>query len=118
MLEIGTSGSMSGEGKRGVAEWPKLPRLSSTLPTARRYEIPLPPSSRNRQRRYPGSLRMPALVAIPDKRKSVFRDDNGNRKRRRRAPSPPVAANAICAHLRLRQAAGAPLIFTGEIVER
>ena len=32
MLEIGTSGLMSGEGKRGVAAWPKLPRLSSTLP--------------------------------------------------------------------------------------
>jgi len=32
MLEIGTSGSMSGERKRGVAAWPKLPRLSSTLP--------------------------------------------------------------------------------------
>ena len=32
MPEIGTSGSMSGDGKRGVAEWPKLPRLSSTLP--------------------------------------------------------------------------------------
>ncbi len=32
MLEIGTSGSMSGEGKRGDAAWPKLPRLSSTLP--------------------------------------------------------------------------------------
>ena len=30
MPEIGTSGSMSGEGKRGVAAWPKLPRLSST----------------------------------------------------------------------------------------
>ena len=26
MPEIGTSGSMSGDGKRGVAEWPKLPR--------------------------------------------------------------------------------------------
>ena len=25
------SGSMSGEGKRSVAAWPKLPRLSSTL---------------------------------------------------------------------------------------
>ena len=32
MPEIGTSGSMSGDGKRGVAEWPKLPRPSSTLP--------------------------------------------------------------------------------------
>src|SRR6267154_4030151 len=32
MLEIGTSGLMSGEGKRGVAAWPKLPRPSSTLP--------------------------------------------------------------------------------------
>ena len=28
----GTSGSMSGDGKRSVAEWPKLPRPSSTLP--------------------------------------------------------------------------------------
>src|SRR3977135_2004773 len=32
MPEIGTSGSMSGEWKRSVAEWPKLPRPSSTLP--------------------------------------------------------------------------------------
>ncbi len=31
MPEIGTSGSMSGEGKRGDAEWPKPPRPSSTL---------------------------------------------------------------------------------------
>src|SRR5262249_13990418 len=30
--EIRTSGSMSGDGKRGVAAWPKLPRPSSTLP--------------------------------------------------------------------------------------
>ena len=34
MPEIGTSGSMSGDGKRGVAAWPKLPRPSSTLPNA------------------------------------------------------------------------------------
>ncbi len=33
MLEIRTSGSMSGEGKRSDAVWPKLPRLSSTLPS-------------------------------------------------------------------------------------
>jgi hypothetical protein len=33
MPEIGTSGSMSEDGKRGVAKWPKLPRLSSTLPS-------------------------------------------------------------------------------------
>ena len=33
MPEIGTSGSMSGDGKRSVAEWPKLPRPSSTLPS-------------------------------------------------------------------------------------
>jgi hypothetical protein len=32
MPEIGTFGLMSGDGKRGVAEWPKLPRPSSTLP--------------------------------------------------------------------------------------
>src|SRR2546421_153806 len=31
MPEIGTSGLMSGERKRSVAAWPKLPRLSSTL---------------------------------------------------------------------------------------
>ena len=49
MPEIGTSGSMSGDGKRGAAEWPKLPRPSSTLPERRllrfRYleAIPLAP---------------------------------------------------------------------------
>ena len=32
MPEIGTFGLMSGDGKRGVAERPKLPRPSSTLP--------------------------------------------------------------------------------------
>src|SRR5512144_979640 len=32
MPEIGTSGLMSGEGKRGDAARPKQPRLSSTLP--------------------------------------------------------------------------------------
>jgi hypothetical protein len=32
MPQLGTSGSMSGDGKRSVAEWPKLPRPSSTLP--------------------------------------------------------------------------------------
>jgi hypothetical protein len=32
MPEIGASGSMSEDGKRSVAEWPKLPRPSSTLP--------------------------------------------------------------------------------------
>ncbi len=31
MPEIGTSGSMSGERKRGDTEWPKPPRSSSTL---------------------------------------------------------------------------------------
>jgi hypothetical protein len=35
MPEIGTSGSMSGDGKRSVATWPKLPRPSSTLPSRR-----------------------------------------------------------------------------------
>ena len=29
MPEIGTSGSMSGDGKRSAAAWPKLPRPSS-----------------------------------------------------------------------------------------
>ena len=35
MREIRTSGSMSGDGKRSVAAWPKLPRPSSTLPPRR-----------------------------------------------------------------------------------
>jgi len=35
MREIRTSGSMSGDGKRSVAAWPKLPRPSSTLPKLR-----------------------------------------------------------------------------------
>jgi hypothetical protein len=35
MQEIRTSGSMSGDGKRSVAAWPKLPRPSSTLPKLR-----------------------------------------------------------------------------------
>jgi hypothetical protein len=36
MPEIGMSISMSGDGKRGVAAWPKLPRPSSTLPILNR----------------------------------------------------------------------------------
>ena len=39
MPEIGTSGSMSGDGRRSVAAWPKLPRPSSTLPSLRRQRI-------------------------------------------------------------------------------
>jgi len=31
MREIGTDSSMSGDGKRGDAAWPRLPRPSSTL---------------------------------------------------------------------------------------
>ncbi len=37
MREIRTSGSMSGEGKRGEATWPKSPRPSSTLLRAVRH---------------------------------------------------------------------------------
>jgi hypothetical protein len=32
VFRTGTSGSMSGDGKRSGAEWPTLPRPSSTLP--------------------------------------------------------------------------------------
>ena len=39
MPEIGTSGSMSGDGKRSVAEWLKLPRPSSTLPNRPEADI-------------------------------------------------------------------------------
>ena len=35
MPQIGTSGSMSGEGKRGA----KLPRLSSTLPICANFSV-------------------------------------------------------------------------------
>ena len=41
MQEIRTSGSMSGDGKRSVAAWPKLPRPSSTLPNAKCQRAPL-----------------------------------------------------------------------------
>ena len=41
MPEIGTSGSMSGDGKRSDAKWPKLPRPSSTLPSATSSAIAL-----------------------------------------------------------------------------
>src|SRR5689334_8282054 len=39
MREIRTSGLMSGEGKRGVAEWLKLPRPSSTLLESRQPHV-------------------------------------------------------------------------------
>jgi hypothetical protein len=39
MREIRTSGSMSGDEKRSVAAWPKLPRSSSTLPQPRCAEV-------------------------------------------------------------------------------
>ena len=37
MPQLGLSGSMSGERKRSVAAWPKLPRLSSTLPVNQKW---------------------------------------------------------------------------------
>ena len=39
MREIRTSGLTSGDGKRGVAAWPKPPRPSSTLPDAHRAAL-------------------------------------------------------------------------------
>src|SRR5262249_44780803 len=44
MPEIGTSGSMSGDGKRSVAAWPKLPRPSSTLPEQRSFGLRFMPA--------------------------------------------------------------------------
>jgi hypothetical protein len=38
MQEIGTSVSMSGDGKQSVATWPKLPRPSSDSTEARSSE--------------------------------------------------------------------------------
>jgi hypothetical protein len=45
---IGSSGLMSGDGKRSVAEGPKLPRPSSTLPTGHRGQNRLPSTSANK----------------------------------------------------------------------
>jgi len=39
MPEIGTSGSMSGDRKRSDAARPKLPRLSSTLPSRKWRDV-------------------------------------------------------------------------------
>jgi len=49
MPEIGTYGSMSGDGKRGDAAWPKLPRPSSTLPFCPLSDIKSVAQSRSRQ---------------------------------------------------------------------
>jgi hypothetical protein len=43
MPEIGTSGSMSGDGKRGAGHEPSLPRPSSTLPPGAK-RMPPPPA--------------------------------------------------------------------------
>jgi hypothetical protein len=48
MPEIGMSGSMSGDGKRGVAERPKLPRPSSTLPNPKCRRAPQISANRRR----------------------------------------------------------------------
>ena len=39
MLEIGTSGLMSGERKRVAQDFGRIPRLSSTLPVSQAYSI-------------------------------------------------------------------------------
>jgi hypothetical protein len=56
MQEIRTSGSMSGDGKRSVAAWPKLPRPSSTLPSRQLAAMHQP----GRNRRTADMLRTPA----------------------------------------------------------
>ena len=53
LLELQEKNSMSGDGKRGVAEWPKLPRPSSTLPEL----IPSGFLDRHRERTFVGSAR-------------------------------------------------------------
>src|SRR5271165_5522781 len=58
MREIRTSGSMSGDGKRSVAAWPKLPRPSSTLP-------PLPRQRRLAHEKLVHGVR--ALAAFADR---------------------------------------------------
>jgi hypothetical protein len=47
MREIRTSGSMSGDGKRSVAAWPKLPRPSFNLAHPASQEPSNPATARN-----------------------------------------------------------------------
>jgi hypothetical protein len=59
MREIRTSGSMSGDGKRSVAAWPKLPRPSSTL----LWRLSLRCIKFRRDGRYSGHRPTPAPIA-------------------------------------------------------
>ena len=67
MPEIGTSGLMSGERKRSVAAWPKLPRLSSTLLAHPGYGpfASLHPSYENTLSRSRGALRPRLAINFP-----------------------------------------------------
>ena len=73
MPEIGTSGSMSGDGKRGVAEWPKLPRPSSTLPSRPISYKDLPSAFGGRS----GSGRAPESAASVENDPTASRDWGG-----------------------------------------
>ena len=69
MPEIGTSGSMSGDGKRSVAEWPKLPRPSATLPTATLIITDTPRSGPNCRRAEGNVRRLQATCYFTSARK-------------------------------------------------
>jgi hypothetical protein len=73
MPEIGPSGLMSGQGKRGDAAWPKLPPLCSTLPLSsiRRLDLLSGRSQRTHRTNESGDLppvcdRLGAVAAVPE----------------------------------------------------
>jgi len=96
MPEIGTSGSMSGDGKRGVAERPKLPRPSSTLP------------SRTSNRRWPMCAVGPKadILCVPGLEPSRTKDAPIAHASIQKNSGPPQGlANASTGKLKMRQRA-------------
>jgi hypothetical protein len=91
MPEIGTSGSMSGDGKRGVAEWRKLPRPSSTLPLRRGQVLELSVAIRvlrtwkDTRRRRAWTRSTHSVISLPEidaRRKSLSCASDGSTIRR------------------------------------
>jgi hypothetical protein len=80
MPEIGTSGSMSGDGKRSVAEWPKLSRPSSTLPSRTSRDVPA----------------MSAMEGLSDVKYSLRVFRMLTRTRRGRIENPALRGNVNC----------------------
>ena len=89
MREIRTSGLMSGEGKRG--DWPSLkpPRLSSTLPAARRQTGHGAETDRPKNARWPHTRRdRTFMLGYPAPVRPSSRPTCNGRRRRRSCRSP------------------------------